>query len=50
MYSVSPSYSSTNRMNGVPLWEDLETIKGTELIPSVQINYDYIAIYNDNSN
>ena len=47
MYSVSPSYSSTNRMNGVPLWEDLETIKGTELIPSVQINYDYIAIYNE---
>ena len=45
MYSISPSYSSANRMNGVPLWDSLETIKDTELIPSVKINYDYIKPY-----
>ena len=45
MYSISPSYSSANRMNGVPLWDSLETINDTELIPSVQINYDYIKPY-----
>ena len=43
MYSISPSYSSANRMNGVPLWDNLETIEDTELIPSVQIDYDYIS-------
>ena len=43
MYSISPSYSSVNRMNGVPLWDNLETIEGTELIPSVQVNYNYIS-------
>ena len=43
MYSVVPAYSSTNRMNGIPLWHNLETIEDTELIPSVQINYDYIC-------
>ena len=45
MYSISPSYSTVNRMNGVPLWDSLETIEETELIPSVQINYDYIKPY-----
>ena len=45
MYSISPSYSSANRMNGVPLWDSLETINDTELIPIVQINYDYIKPY-----
>ena len=45
MYSISPSYSSANRMNGVPLWDSLKTINDTELIPSVQINYDYIKPY-----
>ena len=44
MYSISPSYSSANRMNGVPLWDNLETIEDTELIPSVQIDYDYIKL------
>ena len=33
------------RMNGVPLWDSLETIEETELIPSVQINYNYIKSY-----
>ena len=42
MYTISPSYSTTNRMNGVPLWDNLGTIEGTELLPSVQINYNYI--------
>ena len=43
MYSVTPAYSSVNRMNGIPLWNNLKTIEGTELIPSVQINYDFIC-------
>lgn len=43
MYSVIPAYSSVNRMNGIPLWNNLKTIEGTELIPSVQINYDFIC-------
>ena len=42
MYTISPSYSTINRMNGVPLWDNLGTIEGTELVPSVQINYNYI--------
>ena len=43
MYTISPSYSTVNRMNGVPLWDNLETIEGTEHVPSVQINYNYIS-------
>ena len=43
MYSIKPAYSSTNRMNGTPLWDNLETIENTQLIPSVQINYDFIC-------
>ena len=43
MYSVTPAYSSANRMNGIPLWNSVKTIEGTELIPSVQINYDFIC-------
>ena len=42
MYSVKPAYSSVNQMNGTPLWDNLETIKDTKLIPSVQIKYDFI--------
>ena len=43
MYSVTPAYSSVNRMNGIPLWNNLKTIEGTELVPCVQINYDFIC-------
>tara|TARA_B110000977_G_scaffold184578_1_gene248493 strand:- start:1155 stop:1643 length:489 start_codon:yes stop_codon:yes gene_type:complete len=43
MYSISGSYSSANRMAGVPLWKNLEPIEGKDLIPSVQINYSFIT-------
>ncbi len=42
MYSVSSSYSSSNGLLGTSLWDNLNTIEETDLIPSVQINYDYI--------
>ena len=38
MYSISPSYSSANRMNGVPLWDSLETVSYTHLtLPTKRI-------------
>lgn len=47
MHYVSNSYGTANRMNGIPLSEDLTPIEGTNLIPSIQINYDFIKpIYN----
>ena len=43
MYSIKkPAYSSVNRMRGVPLWNNLKIIEGTKIVPSVQINYEYI--------
>ena len=42
MHSVSASYSSSNGMSGTSLWDNLNPIEGTDLIPSVQINYDFI--------
>jgi len=42
MYSVSAAYSSSNGMSGTSLWDNLNPIEGTDLIPSVQINYDFI--------
>ena len=43
IYSVIGSYSSANRMVGVPLWKNQEPIEGTDLIPGVQINYGFIT-------
>lgn len=42
MYSVGSAYSSSNGLSGTSLWDNLNPIEGTELIPSVQINYDFI--------
>ena len=42
MYSVGSAYSSSNGMAGTSLWDNLNPIEGTDLIPSVQINYDFI--------
>lgn len=42
MYSVGSAYSSSNGISGTSLWDNLNTIEGTDLIPSVQINYDFI--------
>jgi hypothetical protein len=42
MYSVKAAYSSANKMNGVSLWNNLNTVEGTKIVPSVQINYEYI--------
>ena len=43
MYPIKSSYGTTNEMNGISLWDSLDYIDGTQLIPSVQINYDYIC-------
>ena len=43
MHYTDNSYGTANRMNGIPLSEDLKTIEGTELIPTTQINYEYIS-------
>ena len=43
MYSISGSYSSANRMVGVPLWKNQEPIEGKDLTPSVQINFGFIT-------
>ena len=42
MYSVSSAYSSSNGLSGTSLWDSLNPIEGTDLIPSIQINYDFI--------
>ena len=47
MHSVSASYSSSNGMSGTSLWDNLNPIEGTDLIPSVQINYDFIKPIKD---
>ena len=43
MYPIKSSYGTTNKMNGISLWDNLDYIEGTELVPSVQINYDHIC-------
>ena len=44
MYFNFSSYSSSNWLNGIPLWDnkDEEVVHG--LKPSCQVNYDYIEI------
>ena len=43
MYPIKSSYGTTNELNGISLWDSLDYIDGTELIPGFQINYDYIS-------
>ena len=47
MYSVNSTYSMSNGLFGTSLWDDLNPIEGTDLIPSVQINYDFIEPVNN---
>ncbi|MAD12825.1 MAG: hypothetical protein CMC04_08910 [Flavobacteriaceae bacterium] len=45
MYPVKSAYSLSNDMNGTSLWDTLDPIEGTELVPSVQIDFNYIEKY-----
>ena len=43
MYFANSGYTGNNNwLKGVPLWNDLNVIEGTTIIPYVQINYEYI--------
>ena len=44
MYFNSSSYSSSNWLNGIPLWDNKHEEFGHGLKPSCQVNYDYIEI------
>lgn len=44
MYFNSSSYSSSNWLNGIPLWDNKDEEVGHGLKPSCQVNYDYIEI------
>ncbi len=44
MYFNSSSYSSSNWLNGIPLWDNKDEEVGYGLKPSCQVNYDYIEI------
>lgn len=42
-YTGSNNYGSTNLLNGIPLSKSLIPVEGTNIIPSTQINYEYIV-------
>ena len=44
MYFNSSSYSSSNWLNGIPLWDNKDEEVSHGLKPSCQVNYDYIEI------
>ena len=44
MYFNSSSYSSSNWLNGIPLWDNKDEEVGYGLKPSCQINYEYIEV------
>jgi hypothetical protein len=44
MYFNSSSYSSSNLLNGIPLWVNKDEEVGHGLKPSCQVNYGYIEI------
>jgi hypothetical protein len=44
-YSGNGGHGSCNWLNGIPLWEDMKTVEGTSLIPSLQINYEFIEVF-----
>ena len=43
LYYVDGSNSNCNRLRGVPLWDNLNPVEGTNIIPSVQINFSFIS-------
>ena len=46
MYFNSSSYSSSNWLNGIPLWDNKDEEVGHGLKPSCQVNYDFLKIHN----
>jgi hypothetical protein len=44
MYFNSSSYSSSNWLNGIPLWDNKDEEVGHGLKPSCQVNCDYIEM------
>ena len=44
MYYNSSSYSTSNWLNGIPLWDNKNEEVGNGLKPSCQINYNYIRV------
>jgi hypothetical protein len=47
MYFSSSIYSSSNWLNGIPLWDNKDEEVDYGLKPSCQVNYNYIKISND---
>ena len=45
MYFNSSSYSSSNWLNGIPLWDNKDEEVGHGLKPSCQVNYNYIEVF-----
>ena len=45
MYLSSNVYGTTNYLYGIPLAESEEPVQGTDIIPTTQINYQYIKPY-----
>jgi len=43
LYYIDSSNSNCNRLRGIPLWDNLDQVEGTNIIPSVQINFNYIS-------
>ena len=44
MYFNSSSYSSSNWLNGIPLWDNKDEEVGHGLKPSCQVNFNYIKL------
>ena len=42
MHLSTSVYGTTNYLNGIALAESLEPVQGTDIIPTTQINYQYI--------
>ena len=45
MHLSKSVYGTTNYLNGIALAESLEPLQGTDIIPTTQINYQYIKPY-----
>ena len=43
LYYTENNFGTANLLNGIPLSKSLITIEGTNIIPSTQINYEYIV-------
>lgn len=43
LFYTESNYGTVNLLNGIPLSKSLKPIEGTNIIPSTQINYEFIA-------